>query len=356
MNGTCEWGWRSLRSMGSAAADSGLRLGRQRILFVGGKGGVGKTTIASALALRLADLGERILLISTDPAHSLGDLWSRSVGDDPEELASNLWGMEIDPDTEIDRYLASVSDNMRDLVDPVLFAEIERQMSLLRVSPGVEEAALLERISRLMISETGYDRIIFDTAPTGHTLRLLSLPEVMTAWTDGLLRLRKRSESWDAALHTLRPQHRPGADLQFLDPLSVNESARSARIREVLLRRRRTFYQARRLLLEKATSGFLLVLIPERLPVDESRKAVEALRKYGVPILGLVVNRVLPAKPLGDFLEQRRGREAGYLHEIDRLFRRYPRIHLRLMTRDVEGLDALRQLGSLLLPGRVAVG
>lgn len=342
--------------MGSAAADSGLRLGRQRILFVGGKGGVGKTTIASALGLRLADLGERILLISTDPAHSLGDLWSRSLGDQAEELAPNLWGMEIDPDAEIDRYLARVSDNMRGLVDPALFTEIERQMSLTRLSPGVAEAALLERISRLMISETGYDRIIFDTAPTGHTLRLLSLPEVMAAWTDGLLRLRESSESWDAALHTLRPRPGAGDDLQFLDPVSVNESARSARIRELLLERRRTFYQARRLLLEKAASGFLLVLIPERLPIDESRKAVEALRQYGVPILGLVVNRVLPAEPLGEFLELRRDREVGYLREIERLFRRYPRLQLPLMARDVEGLDGLRQLGSLLLPGRAAAG
>jgi arsenite/tail-anchored protein-transporting ATPase len=212
---------------------------------------------------------------------------------------------------------------------------------------------MLERMAELMIGEDRrFDRVIFDTAPTGHTLRLLSLPEIMAAWTDGLLRHRGRSDSWNAALKKLKPRPGVGDDLAFVDAVSEPEDERSSRIRNLLLERRRKFYQARRLLLEEGTTGFILVLIPEKLPILESRKAVEALAGFDVPILSLVVNRVLPAEPLGDFLEQRREQEAAYLVQIDTLFRHLPRVRVPLMPRDVEGFDGLRAIADHLLADR----
>jgi arsenite/tail-anchored protein-transporting ATPase len=336
--------------MASAAADPHLKLGTQRILFVGGKGGVGKTTTASAIGLRLADRGERCLIVSTDPAHSLGDLWNRSIGDKEEALAPNLWGLEIDPEAQVDAHLRTVKQTMRSLVNPELFPEIERQMSLAKLSPGAVEAAMLERMSELMAGTDRFDRVIFDTAPTGHTLRLLSLPEIMAAWTDGLLKHRQRSDSWNTALKTLQPRKGAGDDLNFLDAAAEDvEDQRSNRIREVLLERRRKFYQARRLLLDPATTGFILVLIPEKLPILESRKAVESLDAYDVPILGLVVNRVLPDEPLGEFLERRREQEGTYLAQIHASFSKLPRVFVPLMARDVEGPEALRAVGACLI-------
>lgn len=341
----------------SAAAEVGLPLAGQRVLFVGGKGGVGKTTTASALALRLAERGERCLLVSTDPAHSLGDLFDRSLGDKAQALAPNLWGMEIDPEAQVASHLSTVKRTMRSLVKPEMYGEIDRQMSLARLSPGAVEAAMLERMSELMV-EAGaeFDRVLFDTAPTGHTLRLLSLPEIMAAWTDGLLRHRDRSDSWNKALGRLGPRPGTGDDLAFLDAPEEPQDDRSNRIRAVLLERRQKFYRARRLLLDPAATGFILVLNPEKLPILESRKAVEALGEFEVPILGLIVNRVLPDQPLGDFLEQRREQEGDYLRQIDELFRRLPRIRVPLQPRDVQGMDALRMIGSRLLPGRDAAG
>lgn len=335
--------------MVSAAADTGLPLGRQRVLFVGGKGGVGKSTTASALALRLADEGDRTLLVSTDPAHSLGDLWDRKIGDRITRLASNLSGIEIDPDAEVDSYLNSVKRTMRDLVSRELYPEIERQMSLARQSPGAVEAAMLDRMTALMSEETEFDRVVFDTAPTGHTLRLLSLPEIMAAWTDGLLRQRDRADSWNAAIQRLGPRPGAGEDLNFLDAVEEPEDERSARIRRVLLERRRRFYRARRLLLDPNSTAFILVLNPEKLPILESRKAVDALREFDVPVLGLVVNRVLPHEPLGDFLERRRERESMYLRQIDELFPKMPRVEIPLLPDDVVGIDALRWFGKHLL-------
>jgi len=338
--------------MVSAVASQGLTLAQQEVLFVGGKGGVGKTTTASALALRLAERGERCLLVSTDPAHSLGDLFGREIGDEERQLAPNLWGLELDPEAQVDRHLGTVQTTMRELVKPEMYPEIERQMSLTRLSPGAVEAAMLEAMSELMIQGSErYDRVIFDTAPTGHTLRLLSLPEIMAAWTDGLLRHRDRSESWNRAIRRLGPRPGVGDDLSFLDaPQEPEEDDRASRVREVLLERRRKFYQARRMLLDSERCGFILVLIPEKLPILESRKALESLEAFEVPVLGLVVNRVLPDMDLGAFLEQRRAQEAAYLAQIESLFRRWSRIYIPLLPRDVEGPEALREIGSLLLP------
>jgi arsenite-transporting ATPase len=170
------------------------RLLARRVLFVGGKGGVGKTTIAAALGTAAADRGRRCIVVSTDPAHSLGDVFDVAIGAAERPLAEGLWGLEIDAQHEAERHIAGVKLQMKGLVHPRMYDEVDRQLDLARFAPGTEEAALLERMAVLM-GEAGqrFDLVIFDTAPTGHTLRLLSLPEIMAAWTEGLLRSRDRS-------------------------------------------------------------------------------------------------------------------------------------------------------------------
>lgn len=329
-----------------------LPLEGRSILFVGGKGGVGKTTTAAAVGLRMAESGERILLVSTDPAHSLADLFGRPIGDKECEIVPGLDAMEVDPEKEVDRYLARVAGTMRRFVRPAMYPEIERQMKLTRHSPGAQEAALMDRVAHLMQEgREGYDRIIFDTAPTGHTLRLLSLPEIMAAWTEGLLRSRERSDSLGKAMDRLsRRKEASGDDLAWFDDVDEEpEDERTKKIKDVLLERRRSFSAARRLMLDPAVTAFVLVLIPEKLPILESEKALEVLRHHRVPVAGVIVNRVLPDEPLGDFLESRRGQEAEYLARIDRSFAEVPRVQVPLLARDVEGLEGLRWVGRHLI-------
>lgn len=329
-----------------------FRLRDRRFLFVGGKGGVGKTTVASAIALRMAESGERVLLVSTDPAHSLGDLFDARLGDREREVAPGLLAMEIDPEEEVERYLERVKANMREFVRPAMYSEIERQMELARHSPGTEEAALLDRIAELMGEDAPeVDRILFDTAPTGHTLRLLALPEIMTAWTEGLLKSRDRSDSFGRALDRLGAGGGEAGqeEADEGDGEGAGRDERGARIRALLMERRRRFARARRLLLDPASTAFVLVMIPEKLPILESRRALEALRSHRVPVVGVVVNRVLPRESLGEFLESRRGQEGDYLERIDREFRDLPRVRIPLFPRDVEGLEGLREVGPHLL-------
>ena len=165
----------------------------REVVFFGGKGGVGKTTLAATMALQAAREGLRTLLVSTDPAHSTSDVLETSLGGEAREVRPRLWALEIDPAEEADRYIEDVKARIADTTPPRLMAEVERQIDIARVTPGAEESALFDRFTRIA-EEAGhaYDRLIFDTAPLGHTLRLLALPELMGAWISGLISRRRK--------------------------------------------------------------------------------------------------------------------------------------------------------------------
>ena len=333
----------------SAAADGLLA---RRIVFVGGKGGVGKTTTAAALALAAAERNRTCLVVSTDPAHSLGDVFGRSIGDAETVLAPNLTGLEIDPDRAAAAHVAGVKERMKTLVHPRLYGEIDRQLDLAAHAPGASEAALLERVAELLpAAGSRFELVVFDTAPSGHTVRLLSLPEVMSAWMDGLLRHRERSARFGALLGRLGGGARQGDELSLIDGRADHpRDSPEARINEVLQARRRKFAAARERLLDTAGTAFLLVVNPDRLSILESRRVVDTLARFDLPVSALVVNRVLPdgADAAGAFLDARRAQERTYLREIETVFAALPRIVVPLRPDDAHGLDALRAIGARL--------
>ena len=307
-------------------------LGRE-ILFVGGKGGVGKTTVAAALALRASEAGRRTLVVSTDPAHSTSDLFEMQLGDTPSAVAPNLWAMEIDPAAAVDEYIETVQEHMAGAVAPRLAQEVERHIDIARVSPGAEEAALFERFASILQDmRSDYSHVIFDTAPTGQTLRLLSLPEQMTTWVQSLIGKRHK-------LNVLNRMWRNVAGAAAATPETGAD-----RVLAALEVRKAKFETARRVLTAQSTTCFVFVLLPERLPILETERAVSTLEKYGIPVGAIIVNRVLPDHADGAFLERRRQREATYVDQIARTFDRYPQLHLGLQETDVVGLDGLRRL------------
>jgi len=324
-----------------------------RVVFVGGKGGVGKTTTAMSLSLLAARQGKRCLVVSTDPAHSLGDACAKPIGDRITGITAGVWALEIDPDAQARQHIAGVTEQMKEIAAPEMHREVERQMKMAALSPGAVEAALLERVSHLMLETVDeYDLIIFDTAPTGHTLRLLTLPEAMAAWTDGLLTHNRRSRELGKVLKHLTPSgSRADVPTPFDDPQEdpfAGMEGRTRRIAETLLNRRRLFYRARRALTDGASTKLVFVLTPEKLPILETQRAIQALRHFDITVSGAIINRVLPDEADGAFLQRRRQREARYLEQINDLLQGLPTIRIPMMAEDVEGLQALEEVADRL--------
>jgi arsenite-transporting ATPase len=298
----------------------------RRVLFFGGKGGVGKTTCAAALALAASELGKRVLLVSTDPAHSTSDIFERSIGPQPAHVRESLFAMEIDAATESRRYVETVKEQIRQVFGHSILKEANRQIDLASTMPGAEEVALFDRIGGLIRGEDErFDLIVFDTAPTGHTLRLIRMPELMEAWIRALSRSRRAMLGAEQDDKT--------------DPIMVSLSDRLERLREMRAR-----------LVSGRTTGFVLVVIPERLPIEETARALAQLEEAGVRVGGLVINRVLPAVGGDAFLTARRNQERVYLDEIATRFHALPRVQVPQLESDVYGLGSLRRVSKFLLP------
>ncbi|MDR1529386.1 MAG: ArsA family ATPase [Burkholderiales bacterium] len=309
----------------------------KHILFFGGKGGVGKTTIAAATALALARQGKHILLVSTDPAHNLGHIWQRKIGAEKVALAANLDGIEIDPEKTTRKHLENVAAALRKLMPEHLWGEVDKHIALARDAPGMHEAAILERIAEIV--ERGlqdYDLVVFDTAPSGHTARLMALPEIMSVWTEGLLKRQRRSESFDEALSSLGSKKTP------------DTQARDERIQQILNRRRDLFTRLREVLSDTGKTSFVVVLAAERLPVLETIELEKRLKKTGVPVAALIVNkRSLPEQ--GAFLAERHTQEAQHLQTLRKVLPKTPLIQLPLLASDVVGEEHLIRFGELLM-------
>lgn len=297
----------------------------KRVLFFGGKGGVGKTTCASAIALTASRAGKRVLLVSTDPAHSTSDMFERPIGPEPVELLPNLHGLEIDGEFESQRYVAAVKEQIRGLFGHHILKEAGRQIDLAASMPGAEEMALFDRIGGLVRGEDDrFDLIVFDTAPTGHTLRLIRMPELLESW------IRALSKSRQAML---------GVDQDdATDPVMLKLKERLANLRE---------FRAR--LLSPRISAFVLVMVAERLPIEETARAIEQLKEAGVTIGGLVVNRVLPGSSPDPFLRSRHAQQQIYLDEIEQRFTAHARVRVPQLPSDVHGVKTLEHLATHLI-------
>jgi arsenite-transporting ATPase len=304
----------------------------RRILFFGGKGGVGKTTTASATALAASQRGRRVLLVSTDPAHNTSDILGRPIGPEIVEVRDNLFALEIDAAQESARYVDEVKVRIKDLFGSGILREASRQIDLAASMPAAEEVALFDRIGALIRGEDSrFDLLVFDTAPTGHTLRLIRMPELMEAWIRALSRSRR-------AMLGVEQDDRN-------DPIMRSLAERLERLRE---------FRAR--LVSPRVTAFVLVLIAERLPIEETARAMTQLEEAGVRVGALIVNRVLPADSPDPFLVARQTQERVYLDEIDRRFAGVLRLRVPQLARDVQGIETLQVIAGALLPAAAAPG
>ena len=265
-------------------------------VFFGGKGGVGKTTVSSSYALKCARAGHKTLVVSTDPAHSVSDVFDQPFSDDAQSVdgIENLWAMQIDPDEEVTRHLDELRQGLSEQVSTAMVNEINRQLEMAHGTPGAYEAALFDRFVDVMRNAEPYDRVVFDTSPTGGTLRLLGLPELLEDWVDRLMQKRKVS-----------------IDLFEKAAVGNNEARRVMEGDPVLARleERKNFFEfAGRTLREDA--AFFLVLNPDELSVNETARAISQLDQKGLAVRGLVANKLTPAPDPDES-----GRGARYLRD-----------------------------------------
>ncbi len=274
-----------------------------KIMFFGGKGGVGKTSCSSAFSLQKTYEGKKVLLISTDPAHSVSDLFECKIGSDIVKIRENLYATEINPEEEAEKYIEGIRKNIKKIYSQVVISEINKQLDSAKVSPGTYEAALFDKMIEI-INQTSedYDYIVFDTAPTGHTVRLLTLPDLLDSWVNSLLKKRKQT-------------------IEYKEMSSqVKVGSTKDEIIEILTRRQENLKKAKNILLDSGKLGFMFVLNAEKLAIDETLKAVGILRKYNIPIAGFVVNRILPENQTDQFWIKKKEIESMHLKEIEEKF------------------------------------
>ncbi|AGB37732.1 ArsA family ATPase [Natronococcus occultus] len=265
-------------------------------VFFGGKGGVGKTTVSSAYALNCVDAGLETLVVSTDPAHSTADVFDQEFGDEPQPVEGydGLSALEIDPEREVQDHLQGLKRQLNAQLSATMVNEVDVQLEMAHQTPGAYEAALFDRFVDVMRSAEPYDRVVFDTSPTGSTLRLLALPELLENWIERLMDKRERSIDLyeKAAIGNQEPRR-----VMDGDPIL-------ARLRE----RKERFEFAGEVLRDEA--AFYLVMNPDELSIRETERSLETLEDAALPVHGLVVNRLTPEP---DSHED--GRGARYLRQ-----------------------------------------
>lgn len=292
----------------------------RRFSFFGGKGGVGKTSVSAASALRRAKNGERTLLISTDPAHSVSDAFDTEI-EGETEIRENLTALEIDPEEAVETYQDEMS--MEDLPDAM------QGMNMMSKTPGMDEMAAFNQFMKYMRSDE-YDHIVFDTAPTGHTLNLLQLPELMDSMVGTMLKMRMRLSG---AMDMVKGMF--GGD----EPDDEEEDPGVKQLREMKER----IEEARELLRSDA-ARFNFVLIPEKMSVYETERAIEAVEEEDIAVGRLYMNKVLPASDDCSFCSARRSMQRENIDEAEERFSAWEMSEIPLFRREVRGMEMLERM------------
>lgn len=308
-----------------------------RIVLVTGKGGVGKTTVAAATALAAADAGHRTLVTSTDPAHSLADALTVRLESEPTSVVERLDGQQIDTQRQLDHYWGSIRDQLMDVLDWGGAAGIEAEEFL--VFPGMDELFALLEVNRHARSGQ-YDVLVVDCAPTAETLRLLSLPEVLSWYFEKVLPTERR------LMRAARPL------LNRLTNLPIPEDEVFGAAQSVF----ESIDGVKELMSQPQITSARLVVNPEKMVIDEARRTYSYLGLFGYGVDGVVVNRVLPDLVEDPYFERWRAIQKGHLDAIDDAFAEVPRLRLRLFDDEMVGVERLRVMAAELYGDRDVVG
>lgn len=269
---------------------------QRKYYLLGGKGGVGKTSCAASLAVKFANHGHPTIVVSTDPAHSLSDSFDQDLAGGMlvpvQGLDSPLYALEINPDKAREEFRTAGQKHngsgVRDLMDSMGLGMLAEQLGELKLDelldappPGLDEAIAISKVMQFLESQeySMFTRIVLDTAPTGHTLRLLSLPDFMDASIGKMMKLKKKIASATSAIKSVFGKQETQLGLDASDKLE--------QLRERMAKVRELFH-------DSETTEFVIVTIPTVMAVKESSRLCASLKKENVPVQRLIVNQVLP--------------------------------------------------------------
>jgi arsenite-transporting ATPase len=295
-----------------------------RFLFFSGKGGVGKTSMAAVWAVRSAERGKRTLILTTDPASNLADVFEQPIGHRITAIRGmpGLWAMEIDPDRATQEYIDRAMEPIRAAFPEQMVRVMEEQMS----GPCTAEVAAFDRFTDFLEPQRddgrAFDQVVFDTAPTGHTIRLLELPS-----------------EWSQAIEAASE----GSGQTCIGPSAAIQHAKAK------------YERALRTLRDRSLSTFLFVLQPEEIAIRETRRAIDALEGLGIRAHRVIVNGIIPPDAVADPLFADRAKlQAAHLETI-RTELPYPVERMTLLASEIKGLDGLREVARIFFDGEPAV-
>ncbi|MCU4138012.1 MAG: Anion-transporting ATPase [Thermodesulfobacteria bacterium] len=291
-----------------------------RIILFTGKGGVGKTTLSAATGAYLSELGKKVLVVSVDPAHSLSDVLEEDVGPEPKKIFNNFYAQEIDVYYSIEKFWGVLKEYLKSLlrwqgIDEILAEEMS-------VLPGMEEVSSFLWINK-HVEDKKFDVIIVDSAPTGETLRFLSLPDAASWWVTKILPLQRK------LMKFVRPAARVVTDM----PLPEEETYDAL---EDLFRQVYNLYY---LLQNQEVSSVRLVVNPEKMVIKETEKAFTYLHLFGFPVDGIFINRV--AEEESPFYEIQR----KYVERIVKSFEPTPIFMIPQLYEEILGYEKLKEFG-----------
>ena len=297
-----------------------------RVILYTGKGGVGKTTVAAATAVRCARLGYRTLVISTDAAHSLGDSLDREVGDQPTEVAPNLWAQEVNALHELEDHWERIHSYLTALfssqegVDDIVAEELASP-------PGMEEVASLMQIKHHK-SDGRFDVLIVDCAPTGETLQLLAFPDVARWYLNKIFPIQR------TIAKVARPVVQPFTKI----PLPGDDIF--GHVKDLLL----DLESMKQILGDPKVCTVRIVLNLEKMVVKEAQRAFTYLSLYDYLTDMVVVNRMLPPEVTDDYFDAWRRAQARYSEAVDQAFSPVPILRTKLFDHEIVGIDRLTEL------------
>lgn len=297
-------------------------------LFFSGKGGVGKTSCAAANAVNFARDGKKTLIISTDPAHSLSDSFDFKIGGELTKIDKNLYAVEIDPKKAVEEYKEKFSSYMEKF-DFLKGFGLDDTFDVAEMAPGIDELAAFDKFLQYMQNKE-YDIIIFDTAPTGHALRFLSLPDVLDSWIGKLIKIRMRLSGITGIFKKLLPFNEDQEEEQI-------KSGQLESIKERIS-------EAKSILSDPEKTKYNLVMIPESLSILETERLLNTLHEYGIPVDTIIVNQLIPDNKSCNFCSERRKMQQSKLKEIKKKFKDFKILEIKQFKEEVRGSVMLKKM------------